>query len=360
MLTKFDGSKQNNLTLLRLIFALAVLFGHAYPITGSGSDPLIGSYTSVYVGWWNRRRWFFIISGYLVTASFQTRRIWQFTISRILRLWPAVTVYCILSILIVGPLFAQVPLKIYFDANPYAYLWNASLWDWKYNLPYVFSSNPFSGSTNGATWTLPVEVRRYAILAVIGFFGALENRYRANVALVVLFVYINRYEGVSSLGCEERATVPVGYFLLGALARVNRTIIPLNLISAALAAILAIITVGTALHLYILEVCLAYIIFILTYQAKRVNMDGFGDISYGVYIYAWPVQQAVWSPGQSGLTNALSTLIVLPLAYASWRLVEKSALGLRKYFTLAEAKGDQNNSNISERRQLLEAKVGRI
>ena len=79
--------------------------------------------------------------------------------------------------------------------------------------------------------------------------------------------------------------------------------------------------------------CFSYAVFYAVYRLPHVDLDRFGDISYGVYIYAWPVQQLVWTPGQSGYANAaLATLIVIPVAYLSWRLVEKPALNLRRIF----------------------------
>src|SRR5262245_20221285 len=89
MLSEFEGTRENNFTLLRLLFAAAVLVGHAYPITGNGFDPLSAHllpYT--WVGG-IAVSGFFVISGYLVTASFENRGIVYFMLSRLLRLYPA-------------------------------------------------------------------------------------------------------------------------------------------------------------------------------------------------------------------------------------------------------------------------------
>src|SRR5262245_2583973 len=138
MLCKFEGTRENNYTLLRLLFALAVLVGHAYPITGNGSDPLSARLLpATWVGG-VAVSGFFVISGYLVTASFQKRGAFYFIASRVLRLYPAIIMYSVLMIILIGPLFANVPIRTYFDANPWLNLWNALLWDWKYNLPHVF------------------------------------------------------------------------------------------------------------------------------------------------------------------------------------------------------------------------------
>lgn len=103
--------------------------------------------------------------------------------------------------------------------------------------------------------------------------------------------------------------------------------------AAALASLFIAANLGIYHHVAPLAVC--YIILMLTYRARHVDLDQFGDISYGVYIYAWPVQQLVYWKGQSALTNAvMASVIVCAMAYASWRYVEEPALRLKKVMPL--------------------------
>ena len=76
-----------------------------------------------------------------------------------------------------------------------------------------------------------------------------------------------------------------------------------------------------------------YLIFFVAYALPRFNLDdNLGDISYGMYIYAWPVQQVVahyfTSIGPYKAT-LISTVIVSALAWLSWHYLEKPALGLK-------------------------------
>ena len=59
----------------------------------------------------------------------------------------------------------------------------------------------------------------------------------------------------------------------------------------------------------------------------------FGDVSYGLYIYAFPVQQTmIWLYKDKlpwGVVLALTVMSTFALAFASWHLVEKRALRLK-------------------------------
>lgn len=333
-LAEHHGDKTNNFTLLRLVLALVVLVGHAFPITGNGTDPL--SEAMLPYAWIGSVAvaGFFAVSGLLVTSSFQSRGVLFFAVSRGLRLYPAVIAYSFVAILVIGPLAVDVPLKQYFDANPWDNFRNSLLWAWDRNLPYAFSTNPLPGSTNGSAWTLPVELRCYLLVLMLGFFGVLEKRGRANVALLALLYFTYQpFDGWALFGESERFLEPLRFFLVGALFWVNRQWVRLGWIMAALA--MAALLLSAKFDFRFLElypVLLTYVLLVLAFKTPVIGLDRFGDISYGVYLYAWPIQQLVWEPGQSALANiALSLPVVLVLAYLSWRMVEKPAMSLRRY-----------------------------
>lgn len=340
-LSDFEKSRNNNFTLLRLIFAWAVLAGHSFPITAQGSDPismLLLPYTwigEIAVSG------FFAISGYLVTASFMQRSIPAFIASRAFRLYPAVIVYSLIAILVIGPLNSKASLETYFQANPWINLHNATLWRWTYNLPYVFTDNPLAGSTNGATWTLPAELRCYLLVLIAGFFGVFDSRIRANIFLLIMLVLVyTNYAAIPLFGASANFSSPLSFFLVGALIWINRQLLPLSWIVAVAATIAIPVSIKSGIYHYVYPPCLSYIIFMLVYRTPYLDIDRFGDISYGVYIYSWPIQQIVWQPEQNAYVNVLlATAVVFPLAYASWRLVEKPALNIRKIISATRGAG---------------------
>ncbi|WP_186393279.1 MULTISPECIES: acyltransferase [unclassified Pannonibacter] len=332
-LKDYDGNRENNFTLLRTLFALLVLFGHSYPITGNGYDPislLIVPHTAITqlaVGG------FFAISGFLITASFAGRGAIHFIISRGLRLYPGIIMFCVIATLVIGPLGSNVSLGEYFATVKTTYFQNAPLWSWQMNLPFNFMENPFPGSTNGSMWTLPVELRSYLLVLGLGIMGVWRRRAAANLMIIGLLYLVVYGPDLSFIfSGETRYQHPLTFFLMGCAAWANRDYIPLSGPLAVLALVVPLFALWGPYFLLVHAVCTAYVIFYLAYRTPHVDLDRFGDVSYGVYIYAWPIQQLVWWPGQGGITNALvSALVVIPIAYLSWRLVEKPALALRHY-----------------------------
>lgn len=340
MLSHYDGQRRNNFTIMRLAFALLVLVGHSYPISGNGYDPLSSLMQNMWIGE-AAVLGFFTISGFLITASFQNRPIGDFIAARILRLYPGFIVCLIVVAMILGPIDNTMSLREYYS-NPHVYwfVWeNARIWDLYYNIPNHAPDNPFPGATNGSTWTLPAELLCYVTVLVAGFFGALDSRLRANAGLLLLAaVGWFAYESVPVFGAYERFDRPAAAFLVGAAFWINRDRIPLNPILAAGALALIFGTNGTWLWWPGYIVGSSYLVFFLAYWVPAFDMDRYGDFSYGIYIYAWPIQQLVWWKGQSGLVNALCALpIVTALAVASWFLVEKPALRLKGALAAAVA-----------------------
>lgn len=334
-LSDFDGVRLNNFTVIRFLLAMAVLVGHSFPITGNGSDPItmlilphawIGS---IAVGG------FFAVSGFLVSASIQNRSLNDFAISRALRLYPAVIVYSLVAVLVIGPLASSVGIYQYFAAKPWNNLWNATLWEWIYNLPYAFTDRTFSGSTNGSSWTLPAELRCYIAVFLLGLIGLFNTREIANVALLSALVLIKiNFSAIPLFGGNAQFEEPLLFFIVGSLFWVNRNFIPMNWVLCAALVAATFFYASTSWYRYFYMPTVAYCILMAAYRLPHFDIDKFGDISYGVYIYAWPIQQLVWSQGQNAYVNAaLATLIVVPVAYASWRFVEKPALSLRAFLS---------------------------
>lgn len=334
----FDGSRKNNFTLLRLILAWLVLYGHAFAIQSNPAvrDPMGQVFQgSTWIGDVAVNA-FFLISGFLIAASLERRTLGEYFVARMLRIYPALVCSVFLLVFAVGPAVTVVPLQEYFSrAETYDYLRNALLTeDLHWTLPGVFDANR-RPAVNGSMWTLPVEIRCYMVAAVFSVLGGLVTRKVANSFLVALFAFgVWFYPELAVFGNHPEWARPCLYFMLGMAVFVNRTDIVLDHRIAVGAFIIGCASFGTAWFPYAFPPCVAYLIFYLAYKAPYVRTDEMcGDMSYGIYIYAWPIQQSVAyvAPDSSVVFNILvSTVVVLVIAQLSWRFIERPSIFLGK------------------------------
>ena len=126
----------------------------------------------------------------------------------------------------------------------------------------------------------------------------------------------------------------VTVFAVGSLLASARERLPLHPLVAVGAVVLWILVWDTDWERTVAAVTLPYAALTLALRppgALRV-LTAPGDVSYGLYVYAFPVQQAAASLGAS--TPLAVTAAALPVTYAlalaSWRLVEAPALGLKR------------------------------
>lgn len=322
------SGRDNNFDFMRFCAAVLVIFSHSYPLTGK-LEPLkefsheLTTFGTIAVSV------FFVISGMLIAQSFErTKEFSHFVEARLLRIYPALIVTILLTLFVLGPILTTIPLTEYFNNElTFKYLYNIFAIRMQFNLPGVFENNPFPFATNGSLWTLPIELGCYALLTS-GLF-LLRKRFSLSILFVIIAaIYLGR--GLMN--------VNIFYFAFGSLMYLARNYIRMNTYIALLCALGFIISFMLPIHLITKMIhCIssAYLILYLGF-IKIPNLKNFtkyGDFSYGLYIWAFPVQQTVvlFYPDFSIMAHfTLSTCITFFLAFGSWHLVEKRALALKK------------------------------
>ena len=172
------GNRSNNLNLLRLVAAYAVLISHAWPIVhGPGTEEPLKAATGYTLGT-IAVMVFFGLSGFLITASWQRSPApWRFLARRAQRLLPGLWVVLLLSAAVMGPLVGTMPLSDYLsDPGFWKFLLrNALVLPIEPELPGVFVDNPYPAAA-GSIWTLHYEALCYAGVMAAGLAGLLQKR----------------------------------------------------------------------------------------------------------------------------------------------------------------------------------------
>ncbi|MGO4571451.1 acyltransferase family protein [Microvirga sp. 2TAF3] len=331
------GQDRNNFTLIRLLLALAVVVSHAFSVTtGEVMDEPLAARTGFTLGE-HAVNGFFAISGFLVTMSFDRRGWRDYAISRTLRIAPGLIVATLVVALLMGGAMTRLPIMDYLESADLRRFIAATLTSFKSNiaLPGVFDSNPFRFPM-GTVWTLKYEVLCYVGVLALGLIGLLRSR-PASIALVaglaVALLGLDLFRPDAPKGVETALRLPLIFAFGGALyvwrsrARLSGPILLALAVATALAH-------GTFLYKTLLFVTSAYgvIWLALAPVVTRFSYEPEADLSYGTYLYGWPVQQSLHAlfPATAAIVLlAPSLVITLVIAALSWFGIEKPALALK-------------------------------
>lgn len=339
----------NSFDAIRLFAALLVVYGHAHPLTNTPSPQFYGnSIQALGV------KIFFVISGYLIIGSWQRDpSIFRFFKRRLLRILPGLVLVVFFSAFIVGPFFTALNLKEYFsNSRTLTYLGNIALYP-QYDLPGVFLKNPYPVAINGSLWSLPAEVAMYVIGPLVCVLGLYMFRAQkiffllATAALMALSIYYLRVDPlvrpIVIYGSSLSSFLDVApYFMIGGVYSIfqyeRRFSLPL---ACASWIIISLLQVGGYASEVVLYLVLPYVTLTLGMQQTRMGskVQQFGDISYGVYLYGFLLQQCVASlfpvKGAEPLANTIFTMVpLIIIATLSWRLVEKPILKYKPFLRI--------------------------
>ena len=332
--------RNNNYNLIRFIAASLVILSHSFPLAlgREHRDPLheiTGTLTLGTVA----VDIFFVTSGFLITSSLLSRKdIVSFIRARVLRIYPALVISILICAFVVGPMFTTRDLSEYFLSREMASFItrNSTLaWSPGYLLPGVFEDNPYSAIVNGSLWTLPWEVRMYALLAAtwLIFKRHLLKAVTGLVVLGAIILLVTTHFPFSGPRYVHDAARFVSFFFIGSLCYINRDKIILDAriaiisIMAMLAALLFFQSIFYPLYL----LSLPYLVLCAAYLPRGfvLRYNNIGDYSYGLYIYAFPVQQGIVALSEDITVSDLAIaawLITLVFAAFSWHFIEKPML----------------------------------
>lgn len=285
---------------------------------------------------------FFAISGFLITKSlFRQPSLGSFVWARFLRIFPGLFLTAIFCAFIIGPLCTTLPLSKYFTSIAvYDFTWRlATLHNFSNALPGTFKTNPYPGSVNSPIWTLPAELLMYLCVLLLGVLLLLVKKQFGKLlialpVLIVVFVFFwgIPYEAWYISYIFSWSTL----FFLGACCYLfrNKIIISLPLLLGTFIVFYAWFHFRLPYIDYVVDMPLVYGILVFSYHPKLQvkSFHKLGDFSYGLYIYAFPVQQLLTLkfPALTPTAHFFYTFpLVLLLAVLSWYFAEKPMLKLK-------------------------------
>jgi peptidoglycan/LPS O-acetylase OafA/YrhL len=338
------GNRPSGFDYLRLILASGVIAQHTVNVSYGQPAALDMLQSMARLAFGPILPMFFALSGFLVAGSLERNRsLISFLGLRVLRLFPALLCEVTLSALLLGPVFTNLKLEEYFSDSQFRnYFWNLS-GDIHYLLPGVFANNPLPRIVNGQLWTLPSELSCYCILAAFSFIGII---WRRNIFIFVVFIIqVAFFSGTYSYFPVHPPLSPppvlIGCFLVGVCAHGLRHSIPVSLPLAVGIGVIAEILLLLPYGDWFMPVPITYLtIYIGTLNPRRQRLLS-GDYSYGLYLYGFPIQQAIatqnWTH-HSWINLTLAYPITFLFAVVSWRCVERPAMKLKALVYLVENK----------------------
>jgi peptidoglycan/LPS O-acetylase OafA/YrhL len=336
---QFDP-KRNALNLLRLCFALLVIFSHSIVLGGYRSEALWGHGTLGDIA----VDAFFAISGFLIAASASRNDVLRYLWQRFLRIFPAFWVCLLVTAFLIAPIgwIAEGrSLGAYWSApaGPIHYVFvNWFLRMHAYGIAGTPGHVPYPNAWDGSLWTLFYEFYCYLMVA---FLAATTILRRRALVLVLWGSSLAVAAGAAAVGIptfEDRFSydlirfVPI--FLAGVVLWLYRDVVPDSRVLFVASA--ALFVTGTFLRNP--EVLsgppLAYLCVWTSIHLPGKTVGSKYDISYGTYIYGFIVAQvmAVWRVDRWGYLpfTLLTVGITLALALISCVAIERPALRLKR------------------------------
>ena len=320
---------KNNFDFIRVLLAFIVFVGHLGAL--SASEQLIFlTHSPVEVAVFS----FFVVSGFLIARSYErSSSLKSYAKKRFNRIVPAYLLVVFLCAILLS-LVSTLSFSEYFsNTQVYKYLfWNSIFLNFKAPwLPGVFGNQ----AVNGALWTLKIEMCFYMAVPLMFLLFGKNNKYR-NVSLIILYflslIYLNYFEMTGKASISRQLPGSLCYFIGGMLLYFNfdKFIQHKNILF-----IIAIITVWLDLVLNIKllsPIMISIIVLYIAYSFKFLNNFGkYGDFTYGIYIFHFPIIRVFATLGLFAnynpfLMGFVCMIVVIGVGIASWHLYEKRFL----------------------------------
>ena len=335
-------NRGNCFGFIRYVLAIDVIVAHFFTVL----SPDITFWH--YNGYRFPEAGFFVLSGFLVFLSYHlSPNLKVYFEKRARRLVPAYVTVVLLCVLL-GAFITTLSVGEYFGS---AHFWkyffaNITLMNFvEPSLPGVFTDSPVA-AVNGSLWTIKAEVLLYFTVPVIYFLVQRFGRTRVLVTLFALiaagfagceYLYITTGNGTINM-LAHKVLLPFGYFYAGTaiLLYLEKFLRKVWWLLAAAVMLFMLRSTSTVL-LELAPFSLAVIIGAVGMKCKWLNRLGrHNNITFGMYLYHFPVIQVVGMCGLQHVSLTLSMVVVfavtITLSLLSWYLLEKPVIEHKRLF----------------------------
>lgn len=321
----------NNFNLLRVFLASLVVYYHSFALFEKNGyyDP-VTHYLSVVSTGGLAVKAFFFLSGMLVTNSlFKNSSPVHFLQSRAKRILPGYWFVIFISCLIIGPMLSSLKLHDYiYSPGVWDYFFNNLSFRTSYFLPGVFENSKYA--FNGSIWTIPLEVKCYAVLLAISIMCRMtSNKISPLICILIIIMPLTPFrDWLFDSNNNPAVYMLAPCFSLGCIIALCREYSIPNPIFPALALISAFFINDVTLKSYM--ICFPFCILILYFFSSKLSLKikMKSDPSYGMYLWAFPIQQIIANYITTNLFLGFSLSITASLIIGrlSWNYIEKPFL----------------------------------
>jgi len=345
------ADSENCIGLVRLVLSYAVIISHSYELLDGNRnrEPLSRVLHGLSLGD-VAVLFFFVVSGYLVTGSYvNTSTASGYIAKRILRIYPGYLAAFIICLIVVGPVASDIDLRewpglLVLNAKRLALLQAPEL-------PGVFSGSYYP-ALNGSMWTISYEFRCYLLVLLFGAVGAFNRGHWVAAFTLVLLVattlnlhsidevIVLKLRGISAVFGDIEQTIQLTaafccgmcmyiYFEKIGIIRYWHVYVIFSLVC------MLVFLSQASTEVIGVSVFAGYVVLTIAFNTKNALLCSIGrsvDLSYGVYLYAWPIQKVVilFAPGIDVIVHILAAIVGSSIvAWFSWRLVEQPFLKLK-------------------------------